>query len=552
MLRERGRLSPAEALSIIEPVLAALAAAHRAGLVHRDIKPENILISDDGAVKVADFGLARAIETDGHATADRRHDGHGRLLPARADQPRPHRRPLRRLRDRHRAVRTADRHAALRRRVGGQRRLPARPQPGAGAVGAGARHRPAARRAGAAGDRQRPGRAPDRRRRVPGRDERRPHRPRPAATCRGRGRDDAAKTRANGPPAHDRSPAAARIPPARRRSTTTRPARSRAPAVCAWPCTTPSRSSRANRDFDDEGPPPPVVIPPPKPTTGPHASVSAAAADRVIAFLIVLICSGSPSATAAGGTPPAGSARCPRSTGQTPGQRRPPRSSTPASRSRQHPDPVQRHGRQGHDHRRRSPAAGSRVPHSHKVTLVVSKGKEMVTIPTVTVGSTTDEARAAARRGPDPGQRGDHQPAERHGRRPAWCSAPTRPAAPASRAAAQVTLIVSSGPPILTVPDETGKTQAAATADLKAAGFEVDGDDRLQPGRASPALVISQTPGAGRVAGQVPDGDASTSRRDRPRSSCPSVIGAAGLAWPRRPCRASGSSSRSQRAVRAA
>src|SRR6201996_2468400 len=69
ILRERGRLSPAEAISIIESVLGALAAAHRAGLVHRDIKPENILIADDGTVKVADFGLARAIETDGSATA---------------------------------------------------------------------------------------------------------------------------------------------------------------------------------------------------------------------------------------------------------------------------------------------------------------------------------------------------------------------------------------------------------------------------------------------------------------------------------------------------
>ena len=64
LLRENGPLPPALALSVIEPVLSALASAHRAGLVHRDIKPENILISNDGIVKVADFGLARAAEFD--------------------------------------------------------------------------------------------------------------------------------------------------------------------------------------------------------------------------------------------------------------------------------------------------------------------------------------------------------------------------------------------------------------------------------------------------------------------------------------------------------
>ncbi|MDQ6938014.1 MAG: protein kinase, partial [Actinomycetota bacterium] len=68
LLRERGRLSPAEAVSIMEPVLAALAAAHRAGLVHRDVKPENILLSDEGLVKVADFGLARAVEANAAST----------------------------------------------------------------------------------------------------------------------------------------------------------------------------------------------------------------------------------------------------------------------------------------------------------------------------------------------------------------------------------------------------------------------------------------------------------------------------------------------------
>ena len=63
MLRERGALQPRAALDILEPVLAALGAAHRAGFVHRDMKPENVLIGDDGRVKVADFGLVRAVDT---------------------------------------------------------------------------------------------------------------------------------------------------------------------------------------------------------------------------------------------------------------------------------------------------------------------------------------------------------------------------------------------------------------------------------------------------------------------------------------------------------
>ncbi len=62
VLRAHGALAPARALAIIDPVLQALAAAHRAGYVHRDVKPENVLISEDGRVKVTDFGLARAIE----------------------------------------------------------------------------------------------------------------------------------------------------------------------------------------------------------------------------------------------------------------------------------------------------------------------------------------------------------------------------------------------------------------------------------------------------------------------------------------------------------
>ena len=61
LLRERGPMPPHAVAAVLSPVLSGLAVAHRAGLVHRDIKPENVLISDDGDVKIADFGLVRAV-----------------------------------------------------------------------------------------------------------------------------------------------------------------------------------------------------------------------------------------------------------------------------------------------------------------------------------------------------------------------------------------------------------------------------------------------------------------------------------------------------------
>ena len=69
LIRKEAPMSPGKALAVIEPVLSALAAAHDAGILHRDVKPENVLLADDGRVKVADFGLARAINSDTQHTA---------------------------------------------------------------------------------------------------------------------------------------------------------------------------------------------------------------------------------------------------------------------------------------------------------------------------------------------------------------------------------------------------------------------------------------------------------------------------------------------------
>ncbi len=84
VLAERRRLNPDEALAITEQMLAAIGAAHRAGLVHRDVKPENVLVAEapsggpanlvDSVVKVTDFGLARAVE----ASTD--HDSGNQLM----------------------------------------------------------------------------------------------------------------------------------------------------------------------------------------------------------------------------------------------------------------------------------------------------------------------------------------------------------------------------------------------------------------------------------------------------------------------------------------
>ncbi|MFL6160153.1 MAG: protein kinase domain-containing protein, partial [Marmoricola sp.] len=74
LIRKDAPMDPGKALELIEPVLAALAAAHASGMIHRDVKPENVLLATDlnsgaGRVKVADFGLARAINAETQHTA---------------------------------------------------------------------------------------------------------------------------------------------------------------------------------------------------------------------------------------------------------------------------------------------------------------------------------------------------------------------------------------------------------------------------------------------------------------------------------------------------
>lgn len=78
---QAGGLEPAQALTLVPKICAALQYAHDQGVVHRDIKPENILVDPDGSVKIADFGLAKLIGTP---------DGEARLTQTRQVMGTPH------------------------------------------------------------------------------------------------------------------------------------------------------------------------------------------------------------------------------------------------------------------------------------------------------------------------------------------------------------------------------------------------------------------------------------------------------------------------------
>lgn len=68
VMRNESPMNPAKAMGYMEQILVALSAAHAASMIHRDVKPENVLITPDGTVKVADFGLARAVSAATTAT----------------------------------------------------------------------------------------------------------------------------------------------------------------------------------------------------------------------------------------------------------------------------------------------------------------------------------------------------------------------------------------------------------------------------------------------------------------------------------------------------
>ena len=69
-LAERGKFTTTETINYLVPILGALAAAHEVGIVHRDMKPENVMISTDGRIKIADFGLARSSAMGNTMTAE--------------------------------------------------------------------------------------------------------------------------------------------------------------------------------------------------------------------------------------------------------------------------------------------------------------------------------------------------------------------------------------------------------------------------------------------------------------------------------------------------
>ena len=108
VLAAEGRLQPRRALEITADICAALEFSHRHGIIHRDIKPGNVMLTQNGQVKVMDFGIARALASGATTmTQTSAVIGTAQYLSPGAGPRRGGRRPLRRVRGRLRALRAA-------------------------------------------------------------------------------------------------------------------------------------------------------------------------------------------------------------------------------------------------------------------------------------------------------------------------------------------------------------------------------------------------------------------------------------------------------------